>query len=147
MICVCNKLEFVWEGEDVLGIRKYRIWAVGLATCQFHAHVVPYWFFICNITPLALLVEWGELEPTPDTARTSSVLRKFLSHWPQHPAEVHFKCGTPGSNCIVLKGWSLLPNSLRPFQDLLCSPEFSYQDLNMPIKICSEAYFFRLEIL
>ena len=28
--------------------------------------------------------------------------------------------------CIVLKGWSLLPNALRPFQDLLCSPEFRY---------------------
>ena len=24
--------------------------------------------------------------------------------------------------CIVLKGWSLLPNVLQPFQDLLCSP-------------------------
>ena len=29
-------------------------------------------------------------------------------------------------NCIVLMGWSLLPNALRPFQDLLCSPEFRY---------------------
>ena len=28
--------------------------------------------------------------------------------------------------CIVLKGWSLLPNALRPFQDLLCSPEFGF---------------------
>ena len=28
--------------------------------------------------------------------------------------------------CIVLMGWSLLPNALRPFQDLLCSPEFRY---------------------
>ena len=27
---------------------------------------------------------------------------------------------------IVLKGRSLLPNALRPFQDLLCSPEFRY---------------------
>ena len=26
--------------------------------------------------------------------------------------------------CIVLMGWSLLPNALRHFQDLLCSPEF-----------------------
>ena len=25
-------------------------------------------------------------------------------------------------NCIVLMGWSLLPNALRPFWDLLCSP-------------------------
>ena len=24
--------------------------------------------------------------------------------------------------CIVLMGWSLLPNALRPFQDILCSP-------------------------
>ena len=28
--------------------------------------------------------------------------------------------------CIVIKGWSLLHNALRPFQDLLCSPEFRY---------------------
>ena len=28
--------------------------------------------------------------------------------------------------CIVLKGWSLLSNVLRSFQDLLCSPEFRY---------------------
>jgi hypothetical protein len=28
--------------------------------------------------------------------------------------------------CIVLKGWSLLPNALQPFQDRLCSPEFKY---------------------
>ena len=28
--------------------------------------------------------------------------------------------------CIVMMGWSLLPNALRPFQDLLCSPEFRY---------------------
>ena len=28
--------------------------------------------------------------------------------------------------CIVLKGWSLVPNALRPFQHLLCSPEFRY---------------------
>ena len=32
----------------------------------------------------------------------------------------------PLMNCIVLKKWSLLPNGLRPFQDLLCSPEFRY---------------------
>jgi hypothetical protein len=25
--------------------------------------------------------------------------------------------------CIALMGWSLLPNALRPFQNLLCSPE------------------------
>ena len=43
---------------------------------------------------------------------------------------------------IVLKGWSLLPNALRPFSDLLCSPEFRYYlEVNMPIKFCSEAYF------
>ena len=29
-------------------------------------------------------------------------------------------------DCIVLKGWSLLPNALRSFQDLLCSSEFRY---------------------
>ena len=29
-------------------------------------------------------------------------------------------------HCIVLMGWSLLPNALRPFQDLLCSREFRY---------------------
>ena len=28
--------------------------------------------------------------------------------------------------CIVLKGWSLLPNAVRPFSDLLWSPEFRY---------------------
>ena len=28
--------------------------------------------------------------------------------------------------CIVLMRWSLLTNTLRPFQDLLCSPEFRY---------------------
>ena len=34
------------------------------------------------------------------------------------------------------------------FSDLWCSPEFGYyKDVNMPIKVCSEAYFFRLEIL
>ena len=27
---------------------------------------------------------------------------------------------------FVLMGWSLLPNALRPFWDLLCSPEFRY---------------------
>ena len=27
---------------------------------------------------------------------------------------------------IVLMGWLLLPNALRPIQDLLCSPEFKY---------------------
>ena len=27
--------------------------------------------------------------------------------------------------CIVLMGWSLLPNALRPFQDLLCSANLS----------------------
>ena len=31
---------------------------------------------------------------------------------------------------------------------LLCSPRFKYYlDVNMPIKFCSEAYFFRLEVL
>ena len=45
---------------------------------------------------------------------------------------------------FVLMGWSLLPNTLRPFQDLLCAPEFRYYlDVNMPIKVCSEAYFFK----
>ena len=29
-------------------------------------------------------------------------------------------------DCIVLMGWSLLLNALRPFQDLLCSLEFRY---------------------
>ena len=28
--------------------------------------------------------------------------------------------------CIVLMGWSLLPNALRPSWDPLCSPEFGY---------------------
>ena len=28
--------------------------------------------------------------------------------------------------CIVLKGWSLLSDALRPIQDLLCSSEFRY---------------------
>ena len=28
------------------------------------------------------------------------------------------------------------------FSDLLCSPEFRYYDVNMPIKFCSEVYFF-----
>ena len=28
--------------------------------------------------------------------------------------------------CIVLMGWSLLLNALRPFQDIFCSPEFRY---------------------
>ena len=50
--------------------------------------------------------------------------------------------------CIVLMGWSLLPNALRPFQDILCFPEFRYyQDVNMPIKVCSEAYFVSPEVL
>ena len=49
--------------------------------------------------------------------------------------------------CIVLKGWSLLPNELRPFQDLLCSREFRYdKDVNMPIKFCSETYFFQTRL-
>ena len=48
------------------------------------------------------------------------------------------------NSSIVLMGWSLLPNALRPFQDLLCSPEFRYNlDVNMLIKFCSEAYFFQ----
>ena len=52
------------------------------------------------------------------------------------------------STCIVLKGWLLLSNALRHFQDLLGSPEFGYYyDLNMPIKFCSEAYFLRLEVV
>ena len=42
---------------------------------------------------------------------------------------------------IVLMGWSLLPNALRPFWDILCSPEFRYWEVNMPIKFCSEDYF------
>ena len=29
----------------------------------------------------------------------------------------------------------------------MSSPEFRYWDENMPIKLCSEAYFFRLEVL
>ena len=46
------------------------------------------------------------------------------------------------NSCIILKGWSLLPNALRRFQDLLRSPEFRYYyDVNKPIKFCSEAYF------
>ena len=54
----------------------------------------------------------------------------------------------PYEHCIVLKGWSLLPNALRPFQDLLCSPEFRYYlDVNMSIKFCSEGYFLRFEVL
>ena len=51
-------------------------------------------------------------------------------------------------HCIVLKGWSWLSNALRPFQDLLCSLEFRYyEDVNMPITFCSDANFFRLEVL
>ena len=29
--------------------------------------------------------------------------------------------------CVILKGWSLVPNALRPFQDLLCSLKFRYK--------------------
>jgi len=32
----------------------------------------------------------------------------------------------PVLNCIVWCGWSLLPDALRPFWYLLCSPEFRY---------------------
>ena len=35
------------------------------------------------------------------------------------------------SHCIVLMGWSLLPNELRPFWDLLCSP-----NLDTRTRIC-----------
>ena len=44
--------------------------------------------------------------------------------------------------CIVLKGWSLHCDP-----DLLCSPKFRYQDVNIPIKFCSEAYLLRLKVL
>ena len=30
-----------------------------------------------------------------------------------------------GAYCIVLKGWSLLPNTLQPFQDLLLGHEYA----------------------
>ena len=44
-------------------------------------------------------------------------------------------------------GWSLLPNALRPFfKDVLCYPNLGITNVNMPIKFCSEAYFFMLEV-
>ena len=65
-------------------------------------------------------------------------------------------CRGPGSTClhkhrsnechIVLYCIEevVIVAQLRPFQDLLCSREFRYyQEVNMPIKFCSEAYFFQ----
>ena len=39
---------------------------------------------------------------------------------------VIIKYSTFIKNCIVLKGWLLLPNTLRCFSDLLCSPKFRF---------------------
>jgi hypothetical protein len=53
--------------------------------------------------------------------------------------------------CVVLyfiEGVVIAAQCIASFSDILCSPEFRYYlDLNMPIKFCSEAYFFRLEVL
>ena len=44
--------------------------------------------------------------------------------------------------CIVLMGWTLLPDALRPFRDLLCSPEFRYYyDVNMPSNFAQKPIF------
>ena len=48
---------------------------------------------------------------------------------------------------IVLMGWSLLPNALRPFQIYFAPPNLGIRTWVMPIKFCSGAYFFRLEVL
>ena len=44
---------------------------------------------------------------------------------------------------FVLMGLSLLPNALRPFKIYCAPPNLGI----MPIKFCSETYFFRLEVL
>ena len=55
------------------------------------------------------------------------------------------------SHCIVLycvEGVVIAAQCTATFSDLLCSPEFRYyKDVNMSIKFCSEAYFFRLEVV
>ena len=93
-------------------------------------------------------------EPSPDSQTTSargpSRRRRSVASW--SPAQLTGTALLLLSLFLifvfVLMGWAILPNALRPFQDLLCSPEFRYyQDENMPIKFCSEAYFFRLEVL
>ena len=48
--------------------------------------------------------------------------------------------------CIVvycIEGVVIAAQFTATFSDLLCSPEFRYQDVNMPIKVCLEAYFFQ----
>jgi hypothetical protein len=43
-------------------------------------------------------------------------------------------------------GWSLLPNAMQPLRSIVL-PEFKYYlEVNIPIKFCSETYFFRLEV-
>ena len=53
--------------------------------------------------------------------------------------------------CTVLyciEGVVIAVQCTATLSDLLCSPEFTYYyDVNVPIKFCSEAYYFRLEVL
>ena len=50
--------------------------------------------------------------------------------------------------CICFGGVVITAQCTETFSDLLCSPEFRYYyDVNMPIKVCSEAYFFKIEVL
>ena len=46
--------------------------------------------------------------------------------------------------CIVLMGWSLLPNAPRPFWDLLCSPNLGIaMTWICRLNFCSETSFFQ----
>ena len=45
--------------------------------------------------------------------------------------------------CIILYCIEMMVIAVHP----VCSLEFWYLDVNLPIKFCSEAYFFRLEVL
>ena len=49
--------------------------------------------------------------------------------------------------CIGFDGVVIAAQWSATFSHLLCSPKFGYYDVNMPVKFCSEAYFFRLEVL
>ena len=50
--------------------------------------------------------------------------------------------------CICFDRVIITAQCTAAFSDLLCSPKCRYyQGVNIPIKCCSEAYFFRLEVL
>ena len=72
----------------------------------------------------------------------SFVQRKRYKFTLENGITLHIKYTLVFSVCICFDGVVIATQCTATFEDLLCSLEFRYyQDVNMPFRFCSEAYF------